>query len=134
MQAQCVFCRIAKGELACHKVFEDSEFIAFLDRFPRNPGHTLVVPKSHYRWVWDYPQLGRYYELVGRIANAIRAAMKTDWVVSLVLGQEIPHAHVWLVPRFPGDGHGGAIRLDNVKEISETEMAQIAAKIAARLA
>jgi len=125
----CVFCKIAKGEIPSYKVYEDEKFIAFLDIKPRNPGHTLVIPKEHFRWVWDVPYLGEYFEVVGRIANAIRKAMQTDWVVSLVLGEEIPHAHVWLVPRFENDGHGGSIDLSNIKEISKEEMEKIAKKI-----
>ncbi len=125
----CVFCKIVKGEIPCYKVFENEKFLAFLDINPRNPGHTLVIPKEHFRWVWDVPYLGEYFEIVGKIANAIRKAMETEWVVSLVLGEEVPHAHVWLVPRFEGDGHGGAIDLSNIKEIPKEKMQRIAQKI-----
>ena len=129
MKEDCVFCKIVKGEIPCYKVYEDEKFLAFLDIQPRNPGHTLVIPKEHFRWVWDIPYLGEYFEVVGKIANAIRKALNTDWVVSLILGEEVEHAHVWLVPRFPGDGHGGSIVLSNIKEISKEEMARIANKI-----
>ena len=125
----CVFCKIAKGEIPSYKVYEDEKFIAFLDIKPRNPGHTLVIPKQHFRWVWDVPYLGEYFQVVGKVANAIRRAMNTEWVVSLVLGEEVPHAHIWLVPRFKGDGHGSSIDLSNIKEISKKEMERIAEKI-----
>jgi len=125
----CVFCKIAKGEIPSYKVYEDEKFIAFLDIKPRNPGHTLVIPKQHFRWVWDVPYLGEYFQIVGKVANAIRRAMNTEWVVSLVLGEEVPHAHIWLVPRFEGDGHGSSIDLSNIKEISKKEMERIAEKI-----
>lgn len=118
----CIFCKIVQGEIPSYKVYEDQDFLAFLDIRPLNPGHTLVIPKKHYRWVWDVPDLKEYYGVVGRIANAIRKAFDTDYVVSLVLGEEVAHAHVWLVPRFKNDGHGGAINLQNVKELSEKEM------------
>ncbi|MFH0891922.1 MAG: HIT family protein [Candidatus Falkowbacteria bacterium] len=126
---ECVFCKIAAKEIPCHKVFEDDGFLAFLDITPRNPGHVLVIPKKHYRWVWDVPEIGKYYEVVGRIANAERRAFGTEWVVSAVFGEEVPHAHVWLVPRFPDDGHGGSLDLSNVKKISAEEMGNIAEKI-----
>lgn len=126
----CIFCKIAAGEIPCYKVYEDHQFLAFLDIHPRNPGHTLVIPKQHYRWVWDYPQVSAYYAVVGKLANALRKALNTEWVVSLVLGEEVPHAHVWLVPRFENDGHGGSIVLGNIKEIPKEEMQQIAQKIA----
>lgn len=125
----CVFCKIAKKEIPSFEIFENEKFLAFLDINPRNPGHTLVIPKEHFRWVWDVPFLGEYFEITGKIANAIRKAMKTDWVVSLILGEEIPHAHIWLVPRFPDDGHEDAIVLSNIKKISKEEMEKIAEKI-----
>ena len=125
----CVFCKIVKGEIPSYKVYEDEKFIAFLDIKPRNPGHTLVIPKEHFRWVWDVPYLGEYFEVVGKIANAIRKAMNTRWVVALVIGEEVPHAHIWLIPRFKNDGHGGSIELSNIKEISKEEMEKIAQKI-----
>lgn len=125
----CIFCKIIAGEIPCYKVYEDNDFLAFLDITPRNPGHVLVIPKKHYRWVWDVPEIGKYYELVGRIANAERKAFGTEWVVSAVFGEEVPHAHVWLVPRFADDGHGGSLDLGNVKKISPEEMENIAKKI-----
>ncbi len=127
--ADCIFCKIAKNEIPCYKVYEDKEFLAFLDINPRNPGHTLVIPKKHYRWVWDVPNIDFYYKVVGKIANTIKKALKTDFVVSLVIGEEVPHAHVWLVPRFKNDGHGNSINISNIKQIPKEEMEKIAKKI-----
>lgn len=62
----CVFCKIAEKEISCFEVYEDEKFLAFLDINPRNPGHTLVIPKEHFRWVWDVPYLGEYFEVVGK--------------------------------------------------------------------
>jgi histidine triad (HIT) family protein len=125
----CVFCKIAKKEIPCFEVYEDERFFAFLDINPRNPGHTLVIPKEHFRWVWDVPYLGEYFEVVGKIANAIKKATKTDFVVSFIIGEEVPHAHIHLVPRFLGDGHGALIELSLVRKIEKEEMAEIAQKI-----
>lgn len=125
----CIFCKIVKGEIPCYKVYEDDKFLAFLDIKPLNPGHTLVIPKEHYRWVWDVKYLGLYYEVVGRVARAIKQAYKIEQVVSLVFGEEVPHAHIWLVPRFEGDGHGAAINLANLKKLSADEMKATAEKI-----
>ena len=127
--SDCIFCKIVAGEIPCYKVYEDDIFFAFLDVNPLNPGHTLVIPKKHYRWVWDLPNIDEYYKVVGEIANAIRKAFNTDWVVSLVVGEAVPHAHVWLVPRFENDGHGGIINFKNVKKLSEEEMKGVAEKI-----
>ena len=127
--ADCIFCKIVKNEIPCYKIYEDKEFLAFLDINPRNPGHTLIIPKKHYRWVWDVPNINSYYKVVGKIANAIKKALKTDFVVSLVIGEEVPHAHVWLVPRFKDDGHGNSINISNIKQIPKEDMEKIAKKI-----
>jgi len=118
----CIFCKIVANELPCYKLYEDDDFLSFLDIRPLNAGHALVIPKKHYRWVWDVPDIGAYFDVVGRIANAQRKALGTEWVVAAVFGEEVAHAHVWLVPRREGDGHGGAIDLANIKVLSEREM------------
>lgn len=125
----CVFCKIVKGEISSFKVFEDKRFLAFLDINPRNPGHTLVISKEHFRWVWDVPYLGEYFEVVGKIARSLKKTFNTDFIVSFIIGEEVPHAHIHLVPRFPGDGHGALIDLSNIKRISEKEMESLAEKI-----
>ena|SRR3989344_4693223 len=125
----CIFCKIIKGEIPCNKVYEDKDILAFLDIRPLNPGHTLVIPKKHYRWVWDIKDIDKFYKTTAKIANGIKKAFGTEYVVSLVLGEEVPHAHVWLVPRFKDDGHGSAIKLENIKAIPKEEMEKIAEKI-----
>jgi histidine triad (HIT) family protein len=122
LRMDCIFCKIVAGELPCYKLYEDSDYLAYLDIRPLNKGHALVIPRKHYRWVWDDPKISDYYSVVGKVANAQRKAFDTDWVVSTVFGEEVPHAHVWLIPRFDGDGHGGSIDLTNIKKLSEKEM------------
>ncbi len=125
----CIFCKIVKGEIPSYKVYEDENFLAFLDIRPLNPGHTLVIPKKHFRWVWDTENIGEYYEVVKKVANAIKKVHETEYVISLVFGEEVEHAHVWLIPRFENDGHGSAIDLKNIKEIPAEKMQKIADKI-----
>ncbi len=125
----CVFCKIVSGEIPSYKVYEDKDFYAFLDINPRNRGHVQVIPKQHYRWVWDVSNIGEYFEVVQKLANAMKKAFGTDYVVSLILGEEVPHAHVWLVPRFEGDGHGGSIDIGNIKKIDEQDMKDAAKEI-----
>ena len=125
----CIFCKIISDEIPSFKIYEDDDFLAFLDVRPLNPGHTLIVPKTHCKWVWDCENIGKYFEVVAKIANAIKKAMSTDYVVSLIFGEEVPHAHVWLVPRFDGDGHGGSIDMSNFKEVSNEDKQRIAKKI-----
>ena len=94
----CVFCKIIAGEIPAVRIYEDDDFIAFLDQHPRSPGHAQVIPKQHYRWVWDVPNAGAYFEVVKKIALAQRQAFETDWVLSQIIGDEIPHAHIWVFP------------------------------------
>lgn len=95
----CIFCKIVKGLLPSYLVYEDSHYLAFLDKFPRAPGHCLVIPKQHHRWVWDVPQFGVYMEIVKKIADAQQKAFGTDMITVHVIGDEVPHAHIWLVPQ-----------------------------------
>jgi histidine triad (HIT) family protein len=96
--SDCIFCKIAKKEISAHIVYEDDDFMAFLDIHPHTPGHVQVIPKKHYRWVWDVPQLGTYFETAAKIARAERKAFNTDWILSRIIGDEIPHAHIWVFP------------------------------------
>jgi len=99
----CIFCKIAKGEIPSEKIYEDNDFFAFLDINPRSPGHTQIIPKKHYRWVWDVPNVGAYFEVVRKIALAQKRAFNTDMVRSQVYGNEIPHAHIWAWPETSGN-------------------------------
>jgi len=125
----CVFCKIVRKELPSYSVFEDGDYIAFLDIRPMNPGHTLVVPKLHYRWVWDVPEAGRFFETVTRVAKALQKTTKTEWVAADIAGMGVAHAHIHLIPRFPQDGHGEFVNGRNVKTIPTEQMKTIAETI-----
>ncbi|MBI2087020.1 MAG: HIT domain-containing protein [Candidatus Zambryskibacteria bacterium] len=94
----CIFCKIVAGEIPSYKVYEDENFLAFLDIHPQTPGHTQVIPKEHYRWVWDVPNVGKYFEVVKKVALAQQKAFNTDYILSRIIGEEIPHAHIWVWP------------------------------------
>ncbi|MHB8913582.1 MAG: HIT family protein, partial [Minisyncoccota bacterium] len=96
--ASCIFCKIVAGEIPAHKVYEDDTYLAFLDIRPLSPGHTLIIPKAHYRWVWDVEDMGSYFEVVRKIAKALQKISGTDEVHMKVIGEEIEHAHVWVFP------------------------------------
>lgn len=97
-QEDCIFCKIVAGEIPSHKVYEDENFLAFLDINPNSPGHTQVIPKEHHRWVWDTPHTGAYFEVAKKVALAQRKAFDTDFIISRVIGDEVPHAHIWVFP------------------------------------
>lgn len=125
----CIFCKIVNSEIPCYNIYEDENFLAFLDIKPVNKGHVLVIPKQHYRWVWDVPNIGEYYQVVGKIAKVLQKTFDTPWIVSAVFGEEVEHAHVWLVPRFDNDGHGGDLKPENRKEMADDELKKIAQQI-----
>ena len=125
----CIFCKIIKGEIPCHKIYEDDDFIAFLDIRPLNKGHTLIIPKKHIRWVYEVENHGEYWNVAKKLANAIVKCLEPLYVMFITFGTEVPHAHIHVVPRYENDGHPGLVSLSNVKEISETEMKEIVEKI-----
>jgi len=95
---ECIFCKIIARTIPSHIVYEDENFLAFLDIRPLSAGHTLVIPKQHIRWVWDTPNIGKYFEMVQKIAIAQRTAFATEIIHAKVVGEEVPHAHVWIYP------------------------------------
>ncbi len=104
ISAGCIFCKIVRKEIPAHIVFENDEFLAFLDIHPQSPGHTQVIPKMHYQWVWDVPNVGAYFETVRKIALAERKAFGTEWILSKIIGDEVPHAHIWVFPSDEANG------------------------------
>jgi len=98
MSEKSVFKKIIDGEIPAHKVYEDDDFLAFLDIFPNAPGHTLIIPKKEVRWVWDVEKYEEYWKLARKISFALRRAFDTDWIISKVVGDEVPHAHIHLIP------------------------------------
>ena len=112
----CIFCKIVKGEIPSYKVYEDENFFAFLDINPQSPGHTQVIPKKHFRWVWDVPNVGEYFEVVRKIAIAQQKAFETDFILSKIIGDEVPHAHIWVFPNSEVKGNKKDFE-ENLKKI-----------------
>jgi histidine triad (HIT) family protein len=96
--SNCIFCKIVSKEIPTQIVYEDDNFLAFLDNFPRTAGHTQVIPKDHYRWVWDIPNAGAYFEVVKKIALAQKKAFKQDVILGKIEGKDVHHAHFWVFP------------------------------------
>lgn len=95
-----IFSRIIAGEIPCYKVAEDDRFFAFLDINPVNWGHTLVVPKREEDYIFDLSddELAAMTVFAKKVARAIKAAIPCRKVGVTVLGLEVPHAHIHLVP------------------------------------
>lgn len=100
MTEPCLFCRIAAGELPCHKLHEDDHVLAFLDLHPVRPGHALVIPRAHYPWFEDLPtELAcRITTLSQRIARTMKALYGVERVAMVYTGIHVAHAHAHLVP------------------------------------
>ncbi|WP_455639367.1 HIT family protein [Parabacteroides sp.] len=123
-----IFSRIVAGEIPCHKVAEDEEFFAFLDINPVAKGHTLVIPKKEIDYLFDLDDalLGRMMAFAKRVAHAQEAAIPCKRVGVAVMGLEVPHAHIHLIPiTKESDMYFGGEKLT----ISQEELASIAALI-----
>ena len=118
MEKDCIFCKIIAGQIPSHKIYEDENFLAFLDINPISPGHALVIPKKHYRWVWDVPNAGEYFEVVRTIALAQKKAFHAQSVLSKIVGEDVPHAHIWIYPNpeTTGDKKDFGENLEKIKE------------------
>lgn len=95
-----LFTRIIEGEIPSHAVYEDEYTFAFLDINPRREGHTLVVPRRQVDYLFDLPEEDylALWRACGSVATALKAVTGCRRVVVMVLGYEIPHAHVHLIP------------------------------------
>lgn len=95
-----IFTKIIKGEIPCHKVYEDDKTFAFLDIRPVQPGHTLVIPKRQIDHLWDLTD--EDYQAVmatcKKVALRMRKILGVARVGVKVMGEEVPHAHVQLIP------------------------------------
>ncbi len=129
----CLFCKIAKGEIPAHKVYEDDDFIAFLDINPLTKGNTLIVPRKHYVWTYDVPNFGDYFEVAKKVGLATQKTFGAEWICFMTLGLEVFHAHIRVIPRYKDDKHSELISLDRLEEYSDEEMAEIAERIKAQL-
>ena len=110
----CIFCRIIAGDLPSIRLYEDDKVLCFLDINPINPGHALIIPKEHSEFLSEMsPDYAHpMWEAGRKIANALRAAdIRCDGVNFLLAdgsaaGQEVPHVHLHVIPRFSSDNSG----------------------------
>ena len=95
-----IFTKIVSGEIPCHKIYEDERTFAFLDIHPVTPGHVLVIPKNQVEFVWDLDDTD--YQAVmataKKIALKLRTELNVPYVGEQVVGVDVPHAHVHLIP------------------------------------
>ena len=95
-----IFTKIINGDIPCHKVYEDDTTFAFLDISPIAPGHTLVVPKKQVETLWDLDE-DTYRDVMAtakKIAVRMKQQLQVEYVGVQVIGVDVPHAHVHLIP------------------------------------
>lgn len=135
----CLFCRIAAGELPAHVVHEDADTLAFLDLHPIRPGHTLVIPRTHHVWFEDVPAplAAKVLAVAQEIARRQKRLYGVERVALFFTGVHVPHAHAHVVPMhdvhdvtsaaYLADGPGSyAVP----PRLPEAEMAEIARQLA----
>lgn len=128
----CIFCKIIKGEIPSAKVFEDERILAFLDINPVNFGHVLVIPKAHHPKLEETPDavVSDIFVQSKKLMPAVRKAAGAEYVAVSVVGTDVPHLHIHLIPRKHTDGMAG---FWPTKKYGEKEMETMAEKIRSAL-
>ena len=125
----CIFCKIVEGSIPCYKIAENDNFLAFLDIKPFALGHTMIIPKTHYRWVYDVPNFGEYWEFAHQVTKNINQKLSPLFISYLTMGNQVPHAHIHIIPRYDQDKlmseFGSELRLD----LSPSQLTDISTKI-----
>ena len=120
-ETNCIFCKIINGELPSTKIFENEKFLVFMDIRPVNHGHLLIIPKEHIPWMQEAPDeiIREIFVLAKNMMIALKKAVNCDYVKQSVVGTEVPHFHIHLIPRYFGDNE---INIANFKEYKDKEM------------
>ena len=127
-----IFSRIVAGEIPCYKIAENERYFAFLDISPLTPGHTLVIPKREVDYLYDLNdvEIAEINVFAKKVAEAIRKAVPCKRIGLAVIGLEVPHAHIHLIPIQKERD----MLFSNPKlKLSQEEMEKIAAEIRAQL-
>ncbi len=129
---ECPFCGIVAGKIPAFKVWEDGSSLAFLDINPRNPGHTLVIPKKHIEGLLELSEedAANLFLAVHRVAKMVKTGTKADGIsISLssgqAAGQLVPHVHFHVIPRFLNEGPVGLESMLPTKKLDKETMEKI---------
>jgi histidine triad (HIT) family protein len=130
MTQSCLFCSIINNKIPAVVIYEDENFVALMDKYPINHGHSLVIPRSHHESLLSMTpsEVGKLYSIVSTISKAVISAVHAD---GFSIGQNngraanqiIPHVHVHIIPRYAGDSREGkwpSRTIGNTKELSIT--------------
>lgn len=135
-EESCLFCRLVRKELPVSVVYEDRRVMAFMDVKPLNEGHTLVIPKRHYKTIYDVPEeeVSCLFRVVKRVACAVKKAMKPDGVSITQhnekgAGQDVFHLHVHVIPRYEGQKLPRYKEARLLPEASRTKLEEVARRL-----
>lgn len=125
-----IFSKIVAGEIPCHKIAETDRYLAFLDARPMRRGHTLCIPKQEIDYIFDIDdeQLGDLMVFAKKVAKSLKEVVPCTRIGIAVIGLEVPHAHIHLVPM----NQMSDMNFKNKVEIAPEEMSALAADIAAK--
>ncbi len=138
----CIFCKIITREIPAKVLMQNEKAMALLDAFPLAPGHSLVIPKSHYAKVQQMSQQDAIamFEIVWKLTGAVETGSQVNASTIAIhngreAGQEIPHVHVHIVPRKKGDGAGAIHSMFKVKpKLSSRDLDSVYEGITSNLA
>lgn len=120
----CIFCKIVEGSIPCYKVWEDDQFLAFLDIHPIKTGHTIVIPKKHLPYIFDIPdsELSSLMIATKKVSEKLKKAFnpKSGKIGVIVYGLDVDHTHIHLVPI----NKSGDLSFSNAKLASKEELAK----------
>lgn len=96
----CIFCKIVRGEIPAKKVYEDEFTIGFLDTHPKAPGHTLLIPKDHYKWFLDLPDniYDKLFQSAKKVGLNLKKEYEADYIRLGIVGTDVDHTHIHLIP------------------------------------
>ncbi len=135
--SQCLFCKIIEGSIPSHTIYEDKNYLAFLDISPLSEGHTLVIPKEHQEYIENYsPEINSgLFTVAHKIINKIKKSSINFEGCNILInngtaaGQEVPHAHLHIIPRYIGDDIIKTFKKNNFKPSNQKDLAATATKI-----
>ena len=134
-EENCIFCKIASGEIPSKTIYEDNEFRVILDISPASRGHALIMPKEHYADIYELPEdmAGHAMILAKKLAAHMTAALKCDGFNIVqnngeVAGQTVFHFHMHLIPRYQEDGNQDKLCWNHL-ELSQENLEDICEKL-----
>ncbi len=121
---ECVFCQVVDHKAPAFIVYEDADRLAFLDLYPQTRGHLQLIPKKHYQWLYEIPDMDVFFNVAGRIIRVIIPVLGADHVTIASFGRQVAHAHLWIVPQYRSDrrvreGERGKVEIESQEEVGK---------------